>query len=107
MSLVNSGMQAILKHGTAEDQALGKVAGISTKVLGGVGIGLTALNIYNQRGGFSNFTAGDWTKLAVQGVTFIPVVGEIYALGDIGFGLFTGRSLTDRIGDGVDNAVRH
>jgi len=107
MGLVGSATNAILKNGTAADQALGKIAGITTKALGGVGIGLTAINIYNQRGSFSNFTAGDWTKLAVQGVTFIPVVGEIYAIGDLGFGLFTGKSLTDRIGDGVDNAVKH
>ena len=94
-------------NGTTEGEALAKVAGRTTTALGGAGIVLTGVDIYNNRGSFSNFTAGDWTKLAAQGITFIPYLGTAYALTDIGFQLWTGRSLTDRIGDGVDNAVKN
>jgi hypothetical protein len=73
MGLTGSAVENILKNSTGEALQFAKNASRTTKVLGGIGIALTAVDIYNQRGGLSKFTAGDWTKLALQGVTFIPM----------------------------------
>lgn len=39
-----------------------------------------------------------------QEITF-PEVGLAYAIIDLGVGVVTGKTITDRIGDGVDNVV--
>jgi len=49
-----------------------------------------------------NFTMGDGAKVLLSGVTFIPYVGWAYGIIDTGVLLFTGTSVTDRVGGYVE-----
>lgn len=53
----------------------------------------------------NGFTVGDGVKVGIGLLTtFGGPVGVAYGFIDIGVGLYTGTTLTDRIGSGVDNA---
>ena len=58
--------------------------------------------MYN-RGGY--LSAGDVAKGIITGLSTFGPLGWAYAGLDIGTAVFTGRSITDRIGDAVDDAL--
>lgn len=76
-------------------------AGVAGNALGVAGIGLTFYEDSQRKQGI---TTGTWAKGAVYGLEIaFPVAGLAYAIVDVGWGLATGKTITDRIGDGVDN----
>jgi hypothetical protein len=86
-----------------------KAIGVAGKVVGGAGAAFTAYENYYDADGF---TAGDTFKVALAlGMALTPVgaVGAglivLYSVADIGVGLYTGVSITDRIGAGIDSTL--
>ncbi len=69
-----------------------------TKKFGLVEVGLTIYSVSSD----GTLTAGDGARILLSGATFIPYVGWAYGAVDIGVLLVTGTSLTDRVGDFVD-----
>lgn len=55
----------------------------------------------------NGFTVGDGFKVGIGLLaTFGGPVGVAYGIIDLGLGMYTGTTLTDRIGAGVDNALK-
>lgn len=83
-----------------------KYTAIAGKSLGVLGVGLTALEDYNQNG---EVGVGTGVKVAIGlATTFFGgplVVG--YAILDITVGVATGTTLTDRIATGIENATKN
>lgn len=50
----------------------------------------------------NGFTWGDGVKVGMGVLTTFTPFGWVYGVVDIGFGVFTGTTLTDRIGNGID-----
>ena len=70
-------------------------------VLGGAGIVYTLASDAARPQGI---TAGTWVKGGIQTLEIaFPEVGVFYGGVDILTGLISGETLTDRIGDGIDN----
>jgi len=72
--------------------------------IGVLSIGATVLEDYNRPQGIT-WGTGAKSLILGAGVAF-PVFGLAYGIVDLGTGLITGKTLTDRIGDGVD-AIGH
>jgi len=80
-------------------------ASVLGNTLGTVSIGLT---FYEDSQRPQGITAGTWGKSLIYGLEIaFPEVGLAYAIVDIGVGAITGKTITDRIGDGIDNVVNH
>lgn len=102
---------AIEKAGTTGVTALARLNSTLTgaralgKYVGVLGVGLTTYEGFTDRDGF---TWGDGAKVLIGlGVVFSPIgwIAAGYAVLDLGFGLATGTTITDRIGNAVDNVV--
>jgi RHS repeat-associated protein len=76
-----------------------KYAKVAGKAAGLVGVALTAYQ------GFSdgNFTTGDAVKIGIGLVTTFTPYGWVYGVADLGVQAMTGQSITDRVGDFIDN----
>jgi hypothetical protein len=105
--------EALLKH-TAKTAsgwankaaALRGVKGIAIagKTLGAVGAVMTGIESAFDSNGF---TVGDGVKVGIGLVTtFGGPLGLAYGVIDIGWGMYTGTTITDRIGSGIDNAMK-
>lgn len=86
-----------------------KYTAIAGKSLGVAGVGLTALEDYNENG---KIGIGTGVKIAIGLATTFAVgaaapVAIAYAILDIGVGLTTGTTLTDRIANGVESAINN
>jgi RHS repeat-associated protein len=77
-----------------------KGTAIFGKSLGAVGAVMTGIE-----SGFDNngFTWGDGVKVGIGLLTTFTPYGWVYGIVDVGVGLATGTTLTDRIGNGIDN----
>jgi RHS repeat-associated protein len=99
---------AIEKLGTTGANALAKLsttlAGAKTlgKYVGFIGAGLQAIEGFTEDG---NFTSGDLAKVLIGVGMAVSPFGWAYAAIDLGVGLATGTTITDRIGSAVDNVV--
>ena len=72
------------------------------KVIGAAGV---VVNVIESATDANGFTAGDAIKTGIGIWTIYGgPIGWTYGLIDIGFGVFTGTTLTDRIGSGIDKA---
>ena len=65
------------------------------KVFGAVGVGITISD--------GNITFGENAKIGIGIVTTLSPVGWVYGVADIGFQVISGTSLTNRIGNAIDN----
>lgn len=72
------------------------------KFLGGLGAVLTAVEGASDGNGF---TTGDMVKVGISVVTIFTPYGWVYSAVDLGVGIATGTTLTDRIGAGIDNTI--
>jgi len=79
-----------------------KGAAFVGKSMGVLGAGLT---FYENATDADGFTAGDAFKVGVGLLTTFTPWGWAYGLVDIGVGMATGTTLTDRIGAGIDGAL--
>ncbi len=75
-----------------------KFASYAGKALGLAGVAFTTYESLKD----GNFSLGDATKVGIGILTTFLPLGWIYAGVDVGFALFTDKSLTDRIGDAID-----
>jgi hypothetical protein len=76
-----------------------KYANVLGKGFGLLGAAATGFEGYNDADGF---TFGDGIKVGIGIVTTFTPIGLSYGLLDLGVGLVTGTTITDRIGQGVD-----
>jgi len=76
-----------------------KYAKVAGQAAGIVGVALTAYQ------GFSdgNFTTGDAVKVGIGLITTFTPYGWVYGIADLGVQVMTGQSITDRIGNAIDN----
>jgi RHS repeat-associated protein len=113
--LVNSGAAGMLNlHSTfspgsfyttaATERALMKEGAKFLKTTVGRGIGVVGAGITLIEGMFDSngLTAGDVTKAVVSGAISLTPAALVYTIADVGTWAFTGVSVTDRIGAGVD-----
>jgi hypothetical protein len=80
-----------------------KIAVVAGKTLGVVGAALTAFEGALDRDGL---TWGDGARVAIGLATTFTPAGWIYGVLDLGIGMATGTTLTDRIGTLVDEEIR-
>jgi hypothetical protein len=97
---------------------LRKVAQASKYVkMAGTTLGVAGVIVSGIESGLdeNGFTWGDAAKLVVgAGATAIAILGApvwatgavVYGVADLGFGLFTEASLSDRLGAGIDNMIK-
>ena len=69
---------------------------------GAVGVVATLIEGATDNDGF---TWGDGAKVAIGVITAFTPVGFVYGLLDLGVGLFTGTTITDRIGNEIDARI--
>jgi hypothetical protein len=86
------------KLAAAEGSA--KIAKVAGRVLGVAGTVITALESYQD----GHFSAGDYAKIGIGILTTACPIGWVYGVADLAVGIVTGKSITDRIGDGVQAA---
>jgi len=82
-----------------------RTAGTLSKAAPALGVLGAATNLYDivQDG---QLTAGDGFQAVNTGLMIaFPVYGVIYGVVDLGFGVFSDQSLTDRIKSGIDSNV--
>ena len=72
-------------------------AGKLTGVVGAIATGFEGASDEN------GFTIGDGAKVAIGLITTFTPYGWVYGIVDLGVGLATGTTLTDRIGNAIDN----
>jgi hypothetical protein len=98
--------ESILKNAGSASREMAVASKVLGKTLGIAGVAYTAYNAYNQKGGF---TAGDWVKVGIGAALIVNPIGWIgigYAGLDILTEITTGTSITDRVGNGVNNMVK-
>jgi len=83
-------------------KAAGSEAAVAIAKNVGHGIGFFNVGISVAQGFDHGWSNGDFAKLALSGVVFIPYVGWAYGLADLGTELVTGKSITDRVGETID-----
>jgi hypothetical protein len=101
---INGATRAIRLEGSQATKFLGNVVGPG---LGFVGVMASSLeSAYDENG----YTLGDGAKTGIGVLMLLGSLNPItapfvagYALADLGLQVFTGTSLTDRIGNGIDN----
>jgi RHS repeat-associated protein len=54
----------------------------------------------------NGFSLGDGVKVGIGLLTTFTPLGWAYGIADIGVGVFTGTTITDRIGNGIDNGFK-
>jgi hypothetical protein len=99
----NEALNAKSWGGKAQALKAVKGAAIVGKSFGLVGAVFTAWEGATDGNGF---TVGDGVKVGIGLVTAFTPIGWAYGLVDLGFYAFTDTSLTDRIGNGIDNALK-
>jgi len=90
---------ALLKFVGAADNVLKATKTLGQKI-GVAGAFLTGMEGLMDGNGL---TAGDVTKVAIGLITTFTPYGWVYGAIDLGFGITTGTTLTDRIGYAIDN----
>ncbi|HRP57710.1 RHS repeat-associated core domain-containing protein [Agriterribacter sp.] len=83
----------------AESLRASKIASVTGKVVGIGGAVFTAIESARDANGF---TAGDAVKVAIGLATTFTPFGWTYGLADLTYGIMTGTTITDRIGNAID-----
>ncbi len=75
-----------------------KIASYAGKAFGVATVAVTIIETLNK----GEFTLGDGVKAGIGLFTTFCPAGWIYGVADLGVGLITGESITDRVGDAID-----
>ncbi|MBK9275180.1 MAG: hypothetical protein IPM49_11675 [Flavobacteriales bacterium] len=87
------------KAAKIELQTASKIAKTAGRGFGLLGAGITAIEAFED----GNVTLEEGAKIGIGVLTTFTPVGWVYGAADLGFSLFTGKSLTDRAGEMIDN----
>jgi len=79
-----------------------QIAKTAGKVVGLIGTAFTAVEAMQD----GKFTIGDGAKVVIGLTTTFTPAGWIYGAADLLVGITTGTTITDRIGEGIDSAIR-